>query len=196
MGKTSDVDAVARALRVARATFSKRTGDLEATIKNRIPACKKAKKQLRKWEERLVELGGELSEEVSSQGSLLGSTSSNDSSESSSDDAPADAKKAEAKPAVPARPTESESGKHGPDSVAKPKPASKKPARRSKEEYPCIPPGEPAPHHRGKPNAQDVLYPGFPTEDPRFCDTCEVLRRGFTRTGKSHRPDCEWRSRR
>ena len=102
MGKTTDVNAVARALRVARATFARRTGDLRSMIKHRIPGCKKAKGQLRKLEARLVELGGELSEEVSSEDALLGATSSDESGESSSDDAPARTKQDEEKPEAPA----------------------------------------------------------------------------------------------
>ena len=194
MGKTTDVNAVARALRVARATFARRTGDLRSMIKHRIPGCKKAKGQLRKLEARLKELGGELSEEVSSEGSLLGVTSSEESGEASSDEAPVKKEEDDEKPEAAA---EGNKG-HGvakPGGEGKPKAASKKPARRSKEAFPFIPPGDPAPNHRGRPNAEGVLYPGFPKDHPLFCDACEVLRRGFNRTGKAHNPACAWRSR-
>ena len=158
MGKTTDVDAVARALRVARATFARRTGDLRSMIKNRIPRCKKAKGQMRKLEARLVELGGELSEEVSSEDALLGATSSEESGETSSDDTPVKSKEDKEKPVVPAEGSPKEHSAAKPGGEVKPKAASKKPARRSKEAYPCIPPGDPAPNHRGRPNAEGVLY--------------------------------------
>ena len=142
-----------------------------------------------------MELGGELSEEVSSEDALLGATSSDESAESSSDDAPARTKQAEEKPEAPAEGSPKEHSAAKPGGEVKPKATSKKPARRSKEACPFILPGDPAPNHRGRPNAEGVLYPGFPKEHPLFCDACEVLRRCFNRTGKAHNPTCAWRSR-
>ena len=127
MGKTTDVNAVARALRVARATFARRTGDLRSMIKHRIPGCKKAKGQLRKLEARLVELGGELSEEVSSEGSLLGVTSFEESGEASSDDAPAKNEQDDEKPEAAAEGSKGH-GVAKPGGEVKPKAASKKPS--------------------------------------------------------------------
>lgn len=60
---------------------------------------------------------------------------------------------------------------------------------------PFIPPGEPAPNHKGRPNASGELYPGFPKQDPRYCDACEQLRRGFQNATNAHRPkagSCPW----
>ncbi|OLP88805.1 hypothetical protein AK812_SmicGene29789 [Symbiodinium microadriaticum] len=121
MGKTTDVDAVARALRVARATFARRTGDLRSMIRNRIPRCKKAKGQMRKLEARLVELGGELSEEVSSEDALLGATSSEESGETSSDDTPVKSKEDKEKPVVPAEGSPKEHSAAKPGGEVKPK---------------------------------------------------------------------------
>ena len=67
--------------------------------------------------------------------------------------------------------------------------------RRSKQNFPEIPPGDDAPLHKGKPNAQSVRYPGCPKGDPMRCDSCEQLRRGFTRSSKAHRAECPWKVR-
>ena len=74
---------------------------------------------------------------------------------------------------------------------------AKKPSKkgRSKIDYPVIPPREPAPNHRGKKGVDGVVYPGFNTDHPQYCKACEVLRRGFLRTGKKHNDDCRWRCR-
>ena len=64
-----------------------------------------------------------------------------------------------------------------------------------RERRPFIPPGESAPDHRGKPNAQGELYPGFRQSDSRYCEACEQLRRGFKSATKAHRPKagvCAW----
>ena len=193
MAKTKDLAAVKRSLRVARAGFNKAAGDLEAIIKRRVPKCKKRLRAVRQMEERVKELGGELSDEVSSRSSLLGSDSSDnssDSSDSSESEAQAPMEKAEAKP-VAAKKGKSEKG----DGKVVRGPASKKPPCRSKKDFPVIPPGEDAPNHRGKPNAEGVRYPGFHKGHPQYCKACEVLRRGFIRTGKSHIDGCLWRSR-
>ena len=190
MAKTKDVEAVRRALRVARAEFARDIGNLEATIKRRIPKCKKSLKKVRGLEKRAKELGGELSDSGSSRGSLLGDSGSDSSSASSESEAQAPVKKAEAKPvAAEKRKNEKSDGK------VVPGPASKKPPRRSKESFPFLAPGEYAPNHRGKPNAEGVWYPGFPEKHPQHCKACEVMRRGFIRTGKSHIDGCLWRSR-
>ena len=132
MGKTKNVEAVMRALRVARAEFARDAGDLEATIKRRIPKCKKSLKKVRKLEKMAKELGGEMSEEVPSRSSLLGDSSSDSSCGSSESDAQVPVKNAEeAKPVAVEKPkTEKGGGKvvQGP--------ASKKPPRRSKETCP------------------------------------------------------------
>ena len=64
-----------------------------------------------------------------------------------------------------------------------------------RERRPFISPGESAPDHRGKPNAQGELYPGFRQSDSRYCEACEQLRRGFKSATKAHRPKadvCAW----
>lgn len=104
--------------------------------------------------------------------------------------------KAEAKPEAAEdaeEDEEEEGGKEPPKEAAKG--PSKKAPRRRKGNHPFLAPGEPAPNHRGKPDADGVLYPGFPKGDPRRCDACEVLRRGFSRTGKKHNDNCRWRCR-
>ena len=58
MAKTKDVEAVRRALRVARAEFARDIGNLEATIKRRIPKCKKSLKKVRGLEKRGEGAGG------------------------------------------------------------------------------------------------------------------------------------------
>ena len=190
MAKTKDLEAVRRSLRVARAEFNRSTGDLKAIIDRRVPKCKKYLKKVRQLEKRAKDLRGELSDDVSSRSSLLGDSSSDDSSDSSESEAQAPTTKAEAKPVV-AEEGKSEKG----DGKVVPGSASKKPTRRSKDTFPFIAPGEYAPNHRGRPNAEGVLYPGFDKKHPQYCDACEVLRRGFTRTGKPHRDGCVWRSR-
>ena len=93
--------------------------------------------------------------------------------------------KAKATPAV--KKTAEKSGKEGEDG---------KPRGRGVREYrPFIPPGEPAPNHRGKPDIHGQLYPGFVETDPRYCSACEQLRRGFKSATKPHRPKvgvCAW----
>ena len=187
MGKTTDVNAVARALRVARATFARRTGDLRSMIKHRIPGCKKAKGQLRKLEARLKELGGELSEEVSSEGSLLGVTSSEESGEASSDEAPVKKEEDDEKPEAAA---EGNKG-HGvakPGGEGKPKAASKKPARRSKEAFPFIPPGDPAPNHRGRPTPKAFFTRGFQRTTPSFATLARCCAAALTARAKPTTP--------
>lgn len=66
---------------------------------------------------------------------------------------------------------------------------------KGRERRPFIPPGEPAPDHRGKANASGEYYPGFPQGDPRHCQACEQLRRGFWNATRPHRPKagvCAW----
>ena len=64
-----------------------------------------------------------------------------------------------------------------------------------RESQPWIQPGEPAPDHRRKPDADGELYPGFSKTDPRYCEACEQLRRGWKSATKAHRPKvglCAW----
>ena len=64
-----------------------------------------------------------------------------------------------------------------------------------RERRPWIPPGEPAPDHKGKPDAHGELYPDFSKTDPRYCEACEQLRRGWKSATKAHRPKvgtCAW----
>ncbi|CAE7806261.1 TY4B-H [Symbiodinium sp. CCMP2592] len=210
MGKSQNPEVVKRTLRIQRAVFRKKTATLADILNKRRPKCKKAKAIVRKLEAEIKELGGELSDEVSSCDSLLGETSSesenkdessSDSSSSSTnaaDEVPVTTKKgAKAKPAAAKNKEEGKqsegSGKGPPEELAEG--PSKKVTRRGKDSFPVLAPGDPAPNHRGKPDAGGVLYPGFPVGHPQRCDTCEVLRRGFSRTGKKHNENCRWRSR-
>ena len=65
---------------------------------------------------------------------------------------------------------------------------AKKKARRSKADFPDVPPGEPAPRHRGKANAQGELYPGYRKgRPPALC----LLRAASPRFPQCHqRPPC------
>ena len=50
-----------------------------------------------------------------------------------------------------------------------------------------------APQHNGYPNAEGILYPGFPKGHEKYCVACDQLRQGFLRAAKAHRkPSCEW----
>ena len=141
----------------------------------------------------MKELGGALSEEVSDGSSVLCDTSSDSDSDMVSDDA-----KAEAPPKAKA------SAAGMPKVQTEPTPKAKvkvvegqapSPGRRSKQSFPEVPPGEDAPLHNGRPNAEGVRYPGFPKGDARRCEACEQLRRGFPSSGKKHRPECAWKVR-
>ena len=186
------MDACKRALRVTRAQFRRGVGDLREIVRKRSKSIKKTRGQLRKLEAKVKELGGALSEEVSDGSSVLCDTSSDSDSDSdmASDDVKAEpssasdngvGKKAVSKEQAP-KAKASAAGvpkvQPGPPSKAKAKavqggaPPS---GRRSKQSFPEIPPGEVAPLHKGKPNAEGVRYPGFPKGDARRCDACEQV---------------------
>ena len=104
--------------------------------------------------------------------------------------------KAEAHPPPPAAAPVVVSKASGAPKAAKVADNKGKPeGRKGRERRPFIPPGEPAPDHRGKPNASGEYYPGFPQSDPRHCQACEQLRRGFLSATRPHRPKvgvCAW----
>ena len=179
----SGIDACKRALRVTRAQFQRGVGDLREVIRKRSKGVKKTRGQLRKLEAKVKELGGALSEEVSDGSSVLYDTSSDSDSDMGSDDAKAEPSSASDKASAAGMPK------------AKAVPTPKAKARRSKQSFPEVPPGENAPLHKGKPNAEGVRYPGFPKGDARRCEACEQLRRGFPSSGKKHNPDCAWKVR-
>ena len=198
----SSLDATQRALRVARAQYSRGKGDLRELLRKRQATVKKQKTTLRQLEDKVREMDGVLSEECSSSSSLLGSSSSDSESETDSASFKGTPPKEKASPglkppeeeAVPQAKTKAKAKAKAPPVSPKEKSIAKAP-RRSKQNFPEIPPGEPAPSHKGKPNAEGVLYPGFARKDPRRCDSCEQLRRGFASSSKKHNPNCAWKVR-
>ena len=145
-------------------------------------------------EEKVRELGGTLSEDVSDYSSVLYDASS-DSTESEKNKAVQ--KEPEDKPS-PKKDVDAETDKKEAAPPSEAESRGKKAevqatGRRSKQNFPEIPPGDDAPLHKGKPNAQGVRYPGYPKGDPTRCDSCEQLRRGFTRSSKAHRAECPWK---
>ena len=190
----SGIDACKRALRVTRAQFQRGVGDLREVIRKRSKGVKKTRGQLRKLEAKVKELGGALSEEVSDGSSVLYDTSSDSDSDMGSDDAKAEPSSASDKASAAAMPK----AKAVPTPKAKARvKESQAPSsgRRSKQSFPEVPPGENAPLHKGKPNAEGVRHPGFPKGDARRCEACEQLRRGFPSSSKKHNPDCAWKVR-
>ena len=151
----------------------------------------------------MADKGGELSEEVSSCSSLLDDSSSGSSGASDHETTPVAKVKAKSKPEPVAKakvkarelPPVKSSEEEEEASVEQDKGGAKKKARRSKADFPDVPPGEPAPRHRGKANAQGELYPGYRKGDPRRCACCEQLRRGFPSATKGHRAGCLWKVR-
>ena len=206
----SGIDACKRAVRVTRAQFQHGVGDLREIIRKRSKGVKKTRGQLRKLEAKVKELGGALSEEVSDGSSVLCDTSSDSDSDMVSDDAKAEpsstsdngtGKKvasSEQAPRAKASAAAAPKTRTGPTPKAKAKvdegqaPSS---GRRSKQSFPEVPPGEDAPLHNGRPNAEGVRYPGFPKGDARRCEACEQLRRGFPSSSKKHNPECAWKVR-
>ena len=206
----SGIDACKRALRVTRAQFQRGVGDLREVIRKRSKGVKKTRGQLRKLEAKVKELGGALSEEVSDGSSVLCDTSSDSDSDMVSDDAKAEPSSAsdnrigkkvassEQAPKAKASAAATPKARAGPTPKAKAKVAeSQAPSsgRRSKQSFPEVPPGQDAPLHNGRPNAEGVRYPGFPKGDPRRCEACEQLRRGFASSSKKHNPQCAWKVR-
>ena len=193
------LDACKRTLRVKRALYKRGVGDLRDLMRKRSKCIKKSRGQVRKLEDKVQELGGTLSEDVSDYSSVLCGTSSDSESDTESDKNEVAQKKPEDKPSpkkiVAAGTNKTDAA---PPSEAKSEGNQtevKAVGRRSKQTFPEIPPGEYAPLHKGKPNAQGVLYPGLPKGDPMRCDPCEQFRRGFTRSGKAHKPQCPWKVR-
>ncbi|CAE7453689.1 unnamed protein product [Symbiodinium pilosum] len=204
------IDACKRALRVTRAQFQRGVGDLREIIRKRSKGVKKTRGQLRKLEAKGKELGGALSEEVSDGSSVLCDTSSDSDSDMVSDDMKAEpsstsyndiGKKvasSEQAPKAKASAAGMPKAQTGPTPKAKAKvvegqaPSS---GRRSKQGFLEVSPGEDAPLHNGRPNAEGVRYPGFPKGDARRCEACEQLRRGFPSSGKKHRLECAWKVR-
>ena len=153
------IDACKRALRVTRAQFQRGVGDLHEIIRKRSKGVKKTRDHLCKLEAKVKELGGTLSEEVSDGSSVLYDTSSDSDSDMVSDDAKAEpsspsdngiGKKmasSEQAPKAKASAAEMPKGQTGSTPKAKAKvvegqaPSS---GRRSKENFPEIPPGEDA----------------------------------------------------
>ena len=174
-------------------------GDLRDIVRKRSKCIKKSRGQLRKLEEKVKELGGTLSEDVSDYSSLLCSTSSESGSSSESDnnevaptkpvDTACTGKKTVAKTVQKESAPSSKAKSSGKETEVKTS------GRRTKQTFPEVAPGKDAPLHKGKPNAEGVLYPGFPKGDPRRCDACEQLRRGFSRSSKAHLKDCPWKVR-
>ena len=203
------IDACKRALRVTRAQFQRGLGDLREVVRKRSKCVKKTRGHLRRLEAKLKDMGGTLSEEVSDGSSVLCDTSDSESSTASEDNkatASSDSKGVtrdmtvdgqhlpKAKAAAAAAPkVQAKSVPKAKAKVAKGETPSS--TRRSKHTFPEVPPGEHAPLHKGKPNAEGVLYPGYPKGHPMRCEACEQLRRGFTRSSKSHREQCAWKVR-
>ena len=204
------IDACKRALRVTRAQFQRGLGDLREVVRKHSKCVKKTRGHLRRLEAKLKDMGGTLSEEVSDGSSVLCDTSSDSESSTASEDnkatASSDSKGVtrdmtvdgqrlpKAKAAAAAAPkVQAKSIPKAKAKVAKGETPSS--ARRSKHTFPEVPPGEHAPLHKGKPNAEGVLYPGYPKGHPMRCEACEQLRRGFTRSSKSHREQCAWKVR-
>ena len=184
----------------------KRKGDLRELFRNKVRLLHQTRRRITKLEKEIVANGEELSEEFDS-GSSLGHGSDTSSSDEapgaplmhSPSDEPGSASTAPPAKALPAPPrpkakatpavkkTAEKSGKEGEDG---------KPKGRGVREYrPFIPPGEPAPNHRGKQDIHGQLCPGFVETDPRYCSACEQLRRGFNSATKPHRPKvgvCAW----
>ena len=197
------IEADKRALRVARATFQRGVGDLREVLAKQRPLLLKKKALLRKLEKKVADKGGELSEEVSSCSSLLDDSSSGSSGASDHETTPVAKVKAKSKPEPVAKakvkarelPPVKSSEEEEEASAEQDKGGAKKKARRSKADFPDVPPGEPAPRHRGKANAQGELYSGYRKGDPRRCACCEQLRRGFPSATKGHRAGCLWKVR-
>ena len=165
------IEADKRALRVARATFQRGVGDLREVLAKQRPLLLKKKALLRKLEKKVADKGGELSEEVSSCSSLLDDSSSGSSGASDHVTTPVAKVKAKSKPEPVAKakvkarelPPVKSSEEEEEASAEQDKGGGKKKARRSKADFPDVPPGEPAPRHRGKANAQGELYPARAT---------------------------------
>ena len=185
------------------------------TIRKECNKLKAMRKTIKKKEEELDTMEEERSSSFSSGSPLLPSSGSESEKE---DDSPADKVEATGSGVPPA------TGKPPPKAMVPPPPKSgtpqpppapvlksaaavppkvsdtactgSKPAGKGvREKRPLIPPGEPAPDHNGKPDAHGELYPGFRKTDPRYCEACEQLRRGWKSATKAHRPKaglCAW----
>ena len=195
-----------RALRVLRAEFSKRKGDLRDLVKSKQAVMEEIRGKIVKLEKEVKAANEELSEEFDSGSSLFPSSESE--SESADSALPGAAKRVRVPiskqkgadnaptPSFIGKPEHLKQGVDGDAVEETRKQADGKPrtvgARKAR---PYLPPGADAPEHRGSPNSEGVLYPGFAEGDPKRCDACEQLRRGFPRATKAHRPKempCPW----
>ena len=173
------IEADKRALRVARATFQRGVGDLREALAKHRPLLIKKQALLRKLEKKVADNGGELSEEVLSCSSLMDYSSSSSSGASDHETTPVAKAKSKSEPVgkgkdqgAPAGEEQRRGGRGG-KCQAGPRRRQKKTCR-SKADFPDVPPGEPAPLHRGQANAQGELYAGYRKRDLRRCE----LRRG------------------
>ena len=175
MPKTSKATVAAqrKSLRTLRKDFLKRKADLRNIVKTKKSALVQVRADIKHLEEEIKKENEELSVEFDSGSSCFSSSDSESSSASNS----SDASKKKASPKGKAR---------ADGTIRKAKPRNK---------LPFLPPGAPAPNHRGWPNSEGVRYPGFVEDDPRHCAACEQLRRGFLSATKAHRPTdmpCPW----
>ena len=188
----STVAAQKRSLRVLRAEFFKRKGDLRDMVDKKRAILNEVREKIRKLEAEVKEAQEEVSEEFDSGSSLFPGSSS----ESDSSDSPPPVPKKAAAPSPKGKsgpPKKSPDGKGAP--AKKKKDESEVKERKARTCRPRIPPGEEAPNHRGSPNAEGLLYPGFDEDDRRYCPACEQLRRGFPNATRAHRPKempCPW----
>ena len=190
-GPATSVPAQRRSLRVLRAEYLKRKGDLREMVVAKKAIMAQLRAKITKLEEEILGAHETLSQEFDS-GSSLFATSDSESSSSDKAEAPSETPATKAK-AAPSKKTDGATGQEVKN--MKEKEGKKPPKAVGREQRPRLPPGAPAPNHRGKPNSQGVLYPGFAQSDPRYCDACEQLRRGFPSATKAHRPKdgpCQW----
>ena len=173
-----------KALRALRKDFQKRKADLRTIVKNRKTAMTRIRADIKNLEEEIKTANEELSVEFDSGSSCFSSSDSESSSSSS---------KAPVKEAVP-----SSKGKPQAAQGAVPSPKGtlqEEGKRKRRRRLPFLVPGAPAPDHQGWPNSEGVYYPGFVQDDPRYCEACEQLRRGFRSATRAHRPKdmpCAW----
>ena len=192
-----------RSLRVLRAEYAKRKGDLRDLVKTKKSLLSDVRGKITKLEKEVKAAGEEVSEEFDSGSSLFPGSSS----ESSSEETPAPARKDRPEPVTKEKPRSSKPFVVRKPLSSKPIAAGKKvkPGDQEDEDKekkgkvrqvrPLVAPGAAAPNHRGSPNAEGILYPGFVVDDPRYCEACEQLRRGFPNATRAHRPKdgpCAW----
>ena len=173
------VGAQRQSLRTLRKDYHKRKADLRKLVKARKTAMDNIRADISNLETEIKEANEELSVDFDSGSSLFPSSDPGSSSTDSS------SKESAAKPSK---------GKSQPSKKGAVTEGDNKQGQRRKRR-PFLAPGAPAPNHRGWPSSKGEYYPGFVEGDPRHCQACEQLRRGFPNATRAHRPKdmpCPW----